>query len=296
MRKNILTLLFILFVNQIYSQETENIILKFHGYNYDPYQEAFVTNYIVNNTTSDDIQSAINYYIQNEKKILVKYDNERFKYYFDTLIRTKQKNNKLMSDALNLFANFVTQGVVEYQKVKLIEKEKEAVRKEQQRAELAERQAQNKQKYAEFQAMTNRKVHSSDFQSNTSPYSSQKNYNGMLTSDPDRIKAVQLSVEQQGASRTRDAINQANAYDTQSKPTGGYNGQIVSAVTENRRAIQIQVREKNIGNRVVAYSLGADAGGIQQWKPCDGIISKCTSNYEFQYSSYIDGLGTIYFN
>lgn len=69
--------------------------------------------------------------------------------------------------------------------------------------------------------------------------------------------------------------------------TGGYGGKIISAVTESRQAIRIQLKGNNIGDRVVAYSLKAKVGGQQDWIATDGIISKCSSTLEFSYETSI---------
>ena len=280
----------------MFSQESTNLILQFYGYKENPYKEAFVSSNFSSNSTQEEIQFLNDYYTKNEKEILAKYDNERFVYYVDMLKGANKRSMDAAISGLSLFANAAAQGIATYNQNKAIEKQEEAIRKEQQRAEFAARQAENKQKYAEFQAMTNKKVHSSDYQLNTSSYGTQGSYNDMLTSDPNKNMAIQQSVQQYGVSETRNAINQASAYDAQSRSTGGYGGQVITAITSNRQAIKIQVRDRKVGGRIVAYSLGGNATGQQQWRNTDGIISKCTSNMEYQYTAYLQGVGNIYFD
>ena len=207
-----------------------------------------------------------------------------------------QYNSIPTEQVLGILTEAAAAGVAAGQERKAINDQLKAEKEAKWRAEQQASAAQNKQKYAEFQAMTNNKAYSSNYQSNSSSYRTQGSYNDMLTSDPNRNMAIQQSVQQYGTNATRNAVNQANAYDAQSRSTGGYGGQIITAVTSNRRAIKIQVRDRKIGGRIVAYSLGGNATGQQQWRNTDGIISKCTSNYEYQYTAYLQGVGNIYFD
>ena len=296
MRKSLHFILFILCISNIYSQESTNLALLYNGYKDNQYKEIFIANNLPDNSTEEDVQKLSEYYDQNEKEILTQYDFVRHTEFLEKYNKDKEEANNSLLTGVNIALNAVATGIAEGQKQEAINKQREAEKEAQLHAEQQARVAQNKQKYAEFQAMTNRKVHSSDYQSNSSSYNTQGSYNDLLTSDPNRNTAVQQSVQAYGIDATRNAINEAKVYDAQSKATGGYGGQVISAVTSNRQAIKIQVRERKIGGRIVAYSLGGDAIGQQQWKPTDGIISKCTSNYEYAYTAYIQGLGNIYFD
>lgn len=286
-------MLLILCVSNMSSQ---NFIYQFHGYTEDPAKLKFIQSLSLGEISDSLMLEINNYYEENKLEISWNEDIKEFEKVLIGFAEKSKVNQEKSAALMGALTDAVAQSIAVSQQREAIEKQEEAARKEQQRAEYAARQAENKQKYAEFQAMTNRKVHSSDYQSNVSSYRTQGSYNDMLTSDPNRNMAVQQSVQQYGVNATRNAINQANAYDAQSRSTGGYGGQVISAVTSNRQALKIQVRDRKIGGRIVAYSLGGNATGQQQWRSTDGIISKCTSNMEYQYTAYLQGVGNIYFD
>lgn len=232
-----------------------------------------------------------------KNKVYDKYNRELIAQQYMQQYQQQRQNNQGNGEeiAMAIFGG-VLEGIAQSKQIEAERKLQEAERQAQFRAAQQARVAQNKQKYADFQVMTNNKTYSSNYQSNSSYYRTQGSYNDMLTSDPNRNVAVQQSVQQYGASATRNAVNQTNAYNVQPRSTGGYGGQIITAVTSNRRAIKIQVRDRKIGGRIVAYSLGGNVTGQQQWRPTDGIISRCTSNMEYQYTAYLQGVGNIYFD
>lgn len=296
MKKTIFSMLLILCVSNIHSQESTNLLFQFYGYKEDPVKSNYIKSLKLGNIDNAQTEEINEYFELNKDEICWSLDMKSFEEFLVALGEKYKINEEKSSALFGQLMNIAAQTVANIQQAKTIEKQEEAARKEQQRAEFQAMQAENKQKYAEFQAMTNRKVHSSDYQSNVSSYRTQGSYNDMLTSDPNRNMAVQQSVQQYGVNATRNAINQANAYDAQSRSTGGYGGQVISAVTSNRQALKIQVRDRKIGGRIVAYSLGGNTTGQQQWRPTDGIINKCTSNMEYQYTAYLQGVGNIYFD
>ncbi len=282
--------------SNIFSQKSNNLIFKFHGFNGDPVKQSFIQSLSLGEISDSLIIEINNYYEENKTEICWNSDIKDFEQLlirFAEKAKVEEEKSAAMAQA---FTNAIAQGLETAQQQKAIKKQEEAARKEQQRAQLQAMIAANKQKSAEFQAMTNRRIHSSDYQSNTSSYNTQGSYSDLLTSDPDRNKAIQQSVQQYGVNATRNAVNQANTYNAQSRSTGGYGGQVINAVTSNRQAIKIQVRDRSVGSKIVAYSLGGNATGQQQWQPADGIISKCTSNMEYQYTAYLQGVGNIYFD
>lgn len=275
---------------------SQNFIYHFHGFKGDPAKIKYIQSLSVGEIDDSLMVEIDNFYETNKSEICWNEDIKEFEQVLIGFAEKSKIDQEKSAAMMSALTNAVAQGIAESQQRKAIEKQQEAAKKEQQRAQLQAMTAQNKQKYAEFQAMTNRKVHTSDYQQNAHSYTTQGSYNDLLTSDPDRNRAVQQSVQQYGANATRNAINQANAYDAQSRSTGGYGGQVITAITSNRQAIKIQVRDRKVGGRIVAYSLGGNATGQQQWRPTDGIISKCTSNMEYQYTAYIQGVGNIYFD
>ena len=300
MRKTLFFILFMQCISNIYSQEI-NFIHQFYGYDNKPHLKAFILSNLPTNASSEEIKLAEDYYIQNKAEIISAYDKAIYLPTWREYVNVeKKKSEKFINTISTIIAvaeEVTPQIITNIQQINDIEKQEKAAMETQWRAEQQARAAQNKQKYAEFQAMTNKKVHSSDYQSNTSSYRTQGSYNDLLTSDPDWNKQVQMWVQQYGVEKTREMINQQRTQQRQMEATtGGFGGHIISAVTEYRRTIKIQVRDKQIGGRIVAYSLGGDFAGKQQWRPTDTTISKCTSNLEFQYTSYIQGVGNIYFD
>ena len=289
-------LFFILFIPCVSNMFSQNLIYQFHGIEGDPAKENYIKSLSLGEVDDNLMTEVSNYYETNKAEICWNADIAEFEQLLLKLAEQAKVDQEKSAAMMSALTNAVAQGIAESQQRKAEEQQQKAAQEAQWRAERQAALAKNKQKYAEFQAMTNRSVNTSNYQSTTSRNASQGSYNDLLTSDPNRNMAVQQSVQQYGISATRDAINQANAYDAQSRSTGGYGGQVISAVTSNRQAIKIQVRDRKIGGRIVAYSLGGNAIGQQQWRPTDGIISKCTSNMEYQYTAYLQGVGNIYFD
>ncbi len=296
MKKLLFFILLILSVGNIYSQKYSNFVFQFYGQEDDPAKLNYIRSLSLNEIDENLMSEINNYYEQNKVAICQELDLRDFKQFllkFSNKATIEHEKDAAILGAVIDGANQIATNV---QQQKELKRQEEIALKEQQRAMLQAMTAKNKQKYAEFQAIANRNVYSSDYHSNTSSYRTQGSYNDMLTSDASRNMAVRQSVQQYGVDLTQDAIGQANTNNVQSTLTGGYGGHVVSAVTANRQAIKIQVSNASIGGRVIAYSLGGNSVGQQQWQHTNGIISKCTSNMEYKYTAYLQGVGNIYFD
>ena len=98
--------------------------------------------------------------------------------------------------------------------------------------------------------------------------STQGGVSDLFTSDPAWNRQVQLWEMQYGAAKTREIVAQHRASQQQSSQsmsvTAGVTEQIVSAITADRKQINIKVR----GSQVVAYSLGYSEFNVleQRWE------------------------------
>ena len=208
---------------------------------------------------------------------------------------TRNYKNITLKDAAEILLPIAANTAAEIQSANAQKKAEEAIKKEQELAEQQARVVEAKARAAEQQADA---ANSPIYQIqpiNTSQ--SQGSYNDLLTSDPTWNQQVIMSVQQYGVEKTREIINQQRINQQQlESTTGGYGGEIISAVTSNRRAIKIQIRDRKIGGKIVAYSEGGNFAGKQQWIGTQSLIQKCTSNLEYKYTAYIKGLGNIYFD
>lgn len=309
-RIRLLSILLILCVANVCSQESENLILQFYGYNDNPYKVAFITNNLPADANQDDIQKLNDYYNLNEKEILAKYDQESYAYYLESLIKTRDKNRQNMAIGLNVVTGAVAEGVAAGKQRKAERDQQKAERDAQLQAEQQARVAQNKQKYADFQAMTSKSVHSSNYQTNTTSYNTPGNYNDLLTSDGAWNTQVQMWVQQYGVEKTREIVKQkrANNYQQSAQSSQSYtnnqsgNERIISAVTPNRQQIKIKVKN----NTIEAYSNSLDQINRQNWILVipNAYISKTGSgslydsgdfSKEFSRTANLNGT-QIYFN
>ena len=69
-------MLLLLWATNAIAQESNNLILKFWGYNDDPYKINFVNSNLSEGTSNEDIQKIIDFYIQHEEEILSRFDLE----------------------------------------------------------------------------------------------------------------------------------------------------------------------------------------------------------------------------
>lgn len=218
-------------------------------------------------------------------------------------------NTIAFEQVAGIAANATVQGVAAGQQRQAIIKQREAERKAQQYAEQQVRAAQNEQKYADFQAMTNRSVHSSDYQTH-STITSQGSYSDLLTSDAAWNTQVQMLVQQYGVEKAREIANKNKTNNYQKSVQTSQNNlqnqvgkeKIISAVTSSRQEVKIKVR----GNVIVAYSIGLDQIGRQNWKaliPSANISKTGVGTLynesglakEFSYTSNVDNT-IIYFD
>lgn len=276
----------------------ESLILKFFGYDDDPLKTEYIRHNLSGLTGEahdNEINFLSNHYVINKKDILNDIDILNHKSYLKKIEAknnvAKQHQAQRNEALIGAVLEGVVQGVEVIQQQNALRKQEEAAIKAQTQEQLQALTAQNKQKYAAFQAMTNNKAYNSNYMSNKSSYNTKNSY----SVDIEKNRAKQMSNQAYGTTATNSALNQQRASYYQSNLTGGYGGTVISAVTSNRQAIKIQVSNADIGGRVIAYSLGGNYAGQQQWAPADGIISKCTSNMEYQYTSYISGIGNIFF-
>lgn len=141
---------------------------------------------------------------------------------------------------------------------------------EKERQWAAERAAQQQaQQRAQALAQQNVRVTSSmSTQQSSYSSSSQGSVSDLFTSDPAWNRQVQLWEMQYGAAKTREIVAQHRASQQQSSQsmsvTAGVTEQIVSAITADRKQINIKVR----GSQVVAYSLGYSEFNVleQRWE------------------------------
>lgn len=220
-----------------------------------------------------------------------------------------QYNTIAFEQVAGAVANATVQGIAAGQQRQAEINQREAEREAQQYAEQQARVAQNKQKYTDFQAITNKSADSSNHQSYPIT-TSQGNYNDLLTSDAAWNTQVQMWVQQYGVEKTREIVNKKRANDyQQSVQTNQSNSQtqagkerIISAVTSSRQQVKIKIR----GNVIIAYSIGLDKIGRQNWKAVvpSANISKTGAgtlyddsglNKEFSYTSKV-GNTQIYFD
>lgn len=273
---------------------SQNLIYQFHGIEGDPAKENYIKSLSLGEVDDNLMIELNNYYEANKLEICWNADIAEFEQLLLKLAEQAKVDQEKSAAMMSALTNAVAQGIAESQQRKAEEQQQKAAQEAKWRAELQTAKSNNKQKYAEFQAMTNNRASSSsNYQSRST---SQGSYNDLLTSDPDWNKQVQMSVQQYGVEKTREMINQQRSQQRQMEATtGGYGGHIISAVTADRRAIKIQVRDKIAGGKIVAYSLGGDITGKQQWHGTNGIIQTCKSTSEFQYTANISGM-QIYFD
>lgn len=271
MKKQLSFILFILCVNNMFSQESTNLILQYYGLKENPYKEAFISSNLSSNSTQEEIQFLNDYYIKNEKEILTKYDNERFVYYVEILKDANKKSMEAAISGLNFFANSATQVIAAYNQGKAMDKQRQAAEEAKRHEEMQALIAQGAQKRAaeDAAAEKRRMAYSSNNQSSSNGYTTQGSYNDLLTSDPNWNTQVQMWVQQYGVEKTREMVKQQRASNyqqsAQSSRSNSYNqsmsGKIISAVTSSRQQLKIKVN----GNSVVAYSNGLDQVGRQNW-------------------------------
>lgn len=220
-----------------------------------------------------------------------------------------QYNTIAFEQVTGIVADAAAEGIAAGQQRQAVINQRETERKAQQYAEQQARVAQNKQKYADFQAMTNKNAHSSDYQS-YSTTTSQGNYSDLLTSDAAWNTQVQIWVQQYGVEKTREIVSKKRATDYQQSVKANHNNsqnqagkeRIIFAVTSSRQQVKIKVR----GNLIVAYSIGLDQIGKQDWKAVvpSANISKTGAgtlyndsglSKEFSYTSNVGNI-QIYFD
>lgn len=268
-----------------YAQESINLIFKYNGFIDDPYKLSFIASNISSKSEEEEIAELSEYYVQNEKEILYSFDCNTFLQYINEIAKAKEERKQQIAAGWNMLMDATVAGVSAAKQRKAEINNQKALQKAEQQAQMDRLKAQNKQKAAAFREMQNSSYHSSNKQQ---AYNTQSGYNDLLTSDPNWNKQIQMSVQQYGIEKTRQKIKEGKITKNQiNTAAGGYNGKVISAVTESRQAIKIQLRGNNIGDRVVAYSLKAKVGGQQDWIATDGIISKCTSTLEFSYETSI---------
>ena len=302
-------MLLLLWATNAIAQESNNLILKFWGYNDDPYKINFVNSNLSEGTSNEDIQKIIDFYIQHEEEILSRFDLESHLIYVQKATKETEQKAIQIQNSSNAITNAVMGMIEQNRQEKVLKEQEKAIKKEEQWERLQATTAANKQKYAEFQTMTNKKASTSS-NSYQSRSTSQGSYNDLLTSDPNWNKQVQMWVQQYGVEKTREIVNQKRASDyqqsVQSSHSNSYNqsmsDRIISAATSSRQQLKIKVR----GNSVIAYSNGIDQLGRQEWTPvlpgagisrtgAGSLYSTGDLSKEFSYTANINGT-QIYFD
>ena len=269
-----------------------SLFFKHHGYWDDPYK----IHYVLENMTSDneeELNSLISYYNENRTDLLSKMDLTILEEIVAAMIANKPPRSQVLATLSAAALNVAVQTAATIQEQKALEAQQTALRREQQMVQNQVYAEQRRIQATEFDAVKNGS-HIAQTESLGSSSSIQSRE--METSDLNSYMATQMSNNVHGVQATQDALRQQAQNNYESTKTGGYGGHIISAVTANRRSVTIQVRDKQVGGRIIAYSLGANTSGKQQWIGTEGVISKCTTTYEFQYTGYIRDLGEIYFN
>lgn len=280
----ILSLLFLGF-NEVRAQESINLIFKYNGFSDDPYKVCFIASNLSSDGSKEEIDKLSEYYAQNEKEILHSFDCNNFLRYITDIAKAKEERKQQMAAGWNILMNATAMGIAAGKQRQAEIDNQKMMQQAELETQMDRLQAKNKQKAEAFNKMQNSKNGTSGKQQ---AYNTQGGYSDLLTSDPNWNKQVQMSIQQYGVEKTRQMIKEGKIKNTQmNATTGGYGGKIISAVTESRQAIRIQLKGNNIGDRVVAYSLKAKVGGQQDWIATDGIISKCSSTLEFSYETSI---------
>ena len=224
MKKVIFPILFILYISNIYSQESTNFLFQFYGYEGDPIKLSYLKSLSLEEINDSILVEFDIFYEAHKDEISWNSDLRIIESRLSALAAEAKADQEKTAAVMEA----ITQGISAIQQQNAERKQQTAAQEAKWRAEQQARVAQNKQKYEEFQAMTNNRVNSSYHQSNSSSYRTQSSYNDLLTSDPDWNKQVQMSAQQYGVEQTREMINNQRTQQRQQEATtGGFRGHVI---------------------------------------------------------------------
>lgn len=212
----------------------------------------------------------------------------------------KHKNNSVSFGEVmtGVVLPAAVQGVASAQNAKAEKEQEKMALKEQQKLKR-ERNTEMSKQYVQGQRQRSELRQ----YSMSTPNNVNESYNDLLTSDPDRNRAIQMSVQRYGVTKTRELVKQGRL-GVSTSPRN--NAREVFGVTASGQQIKLRVQDTNNGPVVIAYR-NSGPSAQESWISVQSEVQytkfqydgEKSRDYKYKFSWKLLGeslFTTIYFN